>query len=57
MFLIYKLKVTSFAELMSKRDVSILHENLNGDAANHVDVYNIYLKDFAKEDQFTDSIR
>ena len=51
------LKVTSFAELMSKRDVAVLKQNLNNEGAANVDVFNIYLKDFAKEDQFTDSIR
>ena len=42
---------------MSKRDVAVLKQNLNNEGAANVDVFNIYLKDFAKEDQFTDSIR
>ena len=49
--------MTSFAELMSKRDMAVLEENLNNDGTQQVDVFDLYLKDFRKEDQFTDSIR
>ena len=51
------LQVTSFAELMSAMDVDILKENLNTHVAQQVEVENVYLKDFAKEDQFTTKIR
>ena len=42
---------------MSRRDVEVLKDNLNTHGNQRVDIYNIYLKDIAKEDQFTDKIR
>lgn len=42
---------------MSPRDVDVLSENLNTHSSCRIDIFNIYLKDYAKEDQFTNSVR
>ena len=50
------LQVTSFAELMVEKDVANLKTNLQHFGHN-VDIRCLFLKDFVKEDQFTETIR
>ncbi|KAF6041607.1 hypothetical protein EB796_000120 [Bugula neritina] len=49
------IQVTSFAELLGQQDVALLARGLNVHA--DITVWSHFLKDFAKEDQFTDYIR
>lgn len=50
-------QVTSFAELLRKRDITKLQADMNITNPRRVNVFNISVKDFAKEDQFIDSVR
>ena len=48
--------MTSFAELMNSRDVQTLKDNLK-QAGRSVELRDVFLKDFVKENQFTDAVK
>ncbi|XP_067936897.1 E3 ubiquitin-protein ligase rnf213-alpha-like [Watersipora subatra] len=50
------IQATSFAELMNNRDTKLLEDNLQATFPSS-EIKSIFLKEFAKEDQFTDKIR
>jgi len=49
-------QVTSFAELMNIADITSLSHNLS-QSGLLLDIHNMYLFDFVKEDQFTEAVR
>ena len=48
--------MTSFADLMNKKDIMALQDNLKPDG-NQFEVEGIFIKDFTKESIFTDTLR
>ena len=49
-------QVTSFAELMNRGEVMTLTENLK-QAGTSVELHAIFLKDFVKENKFTEAVK